>query len=328
MSRRTTLDGIFKQSLEELATANFEDEKEQRDPAGPVKSMALSLGKMEDETRALQAALKSGQHIQELDPHLIEPSFVRDRIEDIVFVEGDPFLQSIAENGQEVPILIRPHPEKEGRYQVAYGHRRLKAALVLGIKVRAVVREFDDAALVIAQGIENSERENLSYVERAAFALSLEQRGFARTVIMRALSTDKTELSKMISVASAIPPSVILSIGSARGIGRRKWMTFATAYDASKQRKVEACLRSDEFIRRNSDQRFELVLSILTRNAEGLQNTSEWIPKNGGPVVGTIKADGKSFVLSLKSSDAALFGDFLAHRLDELYGEYLVGKGD
>jgi ParB family chromosome partitioning protein len=136
-------------------------------------------------------------------------------------------VQSIAENGQEVPILVRRHPNDEDRYQIAYGHRRLQAVKLLGLKVQAIVRKLDDTDVVIAQGIENSARRNLSYIERAVFALNLELKGFERPVIMKALSTDKTELSKLISVAKAIPAEIVRSVGAAPGIGRRRWMALA-----------------------------------------------------------------------------------------------------
>src|SRR6218665_3697961 len=132
MSRRDKLKGIFDTAVEELATANFDDAAESlRGPAGPVRSMALTLGKMEEEARVMQEALVAGLHIHELDTSLIDDSFVRDRLGEIELSEDDPFVQSIADNGQEVPILVRPHPKVKGRYQVAYGHRRLRAARLL-----------------------------------------------------------------------------------------------------------------------------------------------------------------------------------------------------
>ena len=74
----------------------------------------------------------------------------------------------------------------QGRYQVAYGHRRLQAVRLLGRPVRAIIRPLQDIDVVVAQGVENSARQNLSYIERALFALTLEARGFERSVIMRA----------------------------------------------------------------------------------------------------------------------------------------------
>jgi ParB family chromosome partitioning protein len=45
----------------------------------------------------------------------------------------------------------------------------------------------------------------LSFIERAAFALTLEEAGFQRSVIQSALSIDRAEVSKLIAVAKAVP---------------------------------------------------------------------------------------------------------------------------
>ena len=86
-------------------------------------------------------------------------------------------LDAVRERGRTSLILVRPYPDEAGRYQVAFGHRRLKAARDLGRAVRAVVKTLDDRALVLAQGQENSARANLSFIERALFARRLEDAG-------------------------------------------------------------------------------------------------------------------------------------------------------
>ena len=171
--------------------------------------MSLTLDRIEEESRALQEALTTGASVVELDPNLIDASFIVDRFVDAADPAFDALRESVREHGQEVPILVRPHPEREGRYQAAYGHRRLKATRELGLKVRAVVRSLDDHQLVVAQGVENSARRDLSFIERAMFAKALEDAGYERPVIMASLSTDKTELSKMISVARALPEGIV-----------------------------------------------------------------------------------------------------------------------
>lgn len=328
MSRRDKLRGIFDHTVEELATANFEEEEIHRGAAGPVRSMALTLGKMEDEARALQEALVAGHHVQDLDPALVDDSFVRDRLGAGELAADDPFVISIEENGQEVPVLVRPHPAHEGRYQLAYGHRRLRAVRLLGRKVRAIVREIADEDLVIAQGVENTARANLSYIERAVFAHTLETRGFGRSVIMKSLTTDKTELSKLISVASSIPLDIINAIGSAPGIGRRKWLAFAEAFTPKRGHALEQLLGSQSFLQAESDRRFELALSALSEKTGQRQTLQEWKPAEGKAIRGTIKADGKSYTLALKAADAAGFGDFITARLDELYERYRQTTGD
>jgi len=94
----------------------------------------------------------------------------------------------------------------------------------LGRPVRAVIRNLSDDELVVAQGKENGEREDLSFIERARYGTLLEDRNFKRDTIMAALSVDKTELSRLISVYRAIPTELIDAIGPAPKVGRRRWM--------------------------------------------------------------------------------------------------------
>ena len=67
-----------------------------------------------------------------------------------------------------------------------------------------MVRQLSDRELVVAQGQENSARADLSFIERARFALHLEVAGYDRETIISALSVDKTTVSRLISVASQI----------------------------------------------------------------------------------------------------------------------------
>ncbi|MBY2943346.1 plasmid partitioning protein RepB [Rhizobium leguminosarum] len=326
MSRRDRLKGLFDDTAQELAAANYE-EQSSRGSAGPVRTMALTLGRMEEESRAMQEALLSGERIIELDPDLIDSSFVRDRLADQPLDLEDELVRSIAENGQEVPILVRRHPNDEDRYQIAYGHRRLQAVKLLGLKVQAIVRKLDDTDVVIAQGIENSARRNLSYIERAVFALNLELKGFERPVIMKALSTDKTELSKLISVAKAIPAEVVRSVGAAPGIGRRRWMALAQDWNGMTAARLAKLIASGSFVAEESDRRFELLVAELAKKeAKPEAMEYDWKPKSGGKVAGRIKSAGNSFTIALKTGDAPDFGAYISRRLDELYEAYRAGR--
>ena len=171
------------------------------DVGAPVGAIGRSLdaaAQKAKRAKEVERRLAEGQTVVELDPGLIDPSFIADRMESAADVESS-LLDAIREQGQQVPILVRPHPDNEGRYQVAYGHRRLKAVIALERRVRAVVRQLSDEELAIAQGQENNERRDLTYIEKARFAHSLEQR-FGRKVVMAALSLYKSDLSNMLSV--------------------------------------------------------------------------------------------------------------------------------
>ncbi|PIK69500.1 plasmid partitioning protein RepB, partial [Methylobacterium frigidaeris] len=180
--------------------------------SGAVGAMGRSLGRIASAAAEARAMVASGDRVVELDPALIDGSFVQDRL------TGDPaehaaFVELIRERGQQVPILVRPHPSAEGRYQVAYGHRRLRAAAELGRPVRAVVKALSDEDLVVAQGQENSARADLSYIERALFAIALEDRGFDRATIMAALAVEKTQLSRLLGIGRAVPAALVAAVG-------------------------------------------------------------------------------------------------------------------
>ncbi|MCM3473739.1 plasmid partitioning protein RepB, partial [Brevibacillus borstelensis] len=125
-------------------------------------------------------------------------------------------LIAIRERGQDTPILVRPHPNDENRYMVVFGHRRLRVARELGRTVKAVIRKLDDSLHVIAQGQENSARDNLSFIERAVFAQKLADLGYDREIVQAALSTDNPMLTRMLSVTKRVSQKVIDAIGSAK----------------------------------------------------------------------------------------------------------------
>ena len=234
-------------------------------PAGnhaPVGGITRTLGsitqKME-RAQELERQLTEGQTIIEVDPDLVDASFVRDRLS-IDAEEIAELVAQIRDHGQQVPVLLRPHPVTHGRFQVAYGHRRLAAIRQLGVKLRAVVRDLTDEKLVVSQGQENNARKNLSYIERALFAARLEDRSFSREVIMSALAVDKAAVSKMMSVVRALPFELIEAIGAAPETGRRRWMERAEKIADIDLPALLTWLRSDAARRIPSDQRFQAAL--------------------------------------------------------------------
>ncbi|MBB2755671.1 UNVERIFIED_ORG: ParB family chromosome partitioning protein [Rhizobium aethiopicum] len=178
-----------------------------------VKSMDRALVSIEDENRRLHDQLLSCESVIELDPDRVAPSFISDRLD----IEGDgtfqAFVEGIREAGQKLPILVRPLAGRPGQYQAAYGHRRLRACQILKRPVKAIVRELSDEELVISQGIENSERLNLSFIEQALFALNLKERKYSRELISNALGRKEGQRLASISIltntAALIPEGLI-----------------------------------------------------------------------------------------------------------------------
>lgn len=325
MSRRDTIKDLYAVTAtsEKLAMANaapsVAEKPAERVLAGPVRSMGLALDRLEHESRALKEALATGATVVELDTGLIDPSFVRDRLSESV-ADFERFKQSIAENGQEVPILVRPHPEVPGRFQIAFGHRRCRACAALGRKVKAVVREMSDPALVLAQGVENSERKDLSFVERALYALRLEQKGFDRATICTVLSTDKGELSKLITVARSVPEAIIEAIGPAPKAGRRRWLTLADALeDPSAQRAVDTVLKAADFDAAASDNRFLRVLTAAVGDEPKRPAVTPIWTSSAGKASAALSRSANATNLVFDKHTEPEFAEFVASRLDELY---------
>lgn len=290
--------------------------------------MGLALQSLHDDAEqaeALRAQIAAGDRVLELDPALVDRSPFRDRIEYDADTGFDALKASVAESGQQVPILVRPHPDQEGRYQAAYGHRRLRAAQVLGKPVRAVVRPLTDAELVVAQGKENLERRDLSYIERAQFAATLEAKGFDRTTILAAVEPNKGNLSVMLSIAKAVPADIITAIGPAPKVGRPRWSEFAELVKREgAAESARAIVGSPRFQAASTDARFNLVLAGMQAPRPAPASAGQALKNQEGRAIGRIERGARSARLTL---DDPAFAQFLTERIAHLHAEYEAAAG-
>src|SRR4051794_2127940 len=112
---------------QKLAAANSGAEPQPTRPRlafadrGAMAGFARGIDKLTEQAtiaKELEAKLTAGQVVVELDPHLIDGSFISDRM----MHDDAPYQalrSAIEERGQETPILVRPHPNADGRYQIA-----------------------------------------------------------------------------------------------------------------------------------------------------------------------------------------------------------------
>jgi len=290
---------------------------------GAVTRSIDALAAKADAAKAIEAKLTAGEVVIELDPDMIEDSFISDRLVQLD-AKFDELVEAIRLRGQDSPILVRPHPTRLGKYQIAFGHRRARAAKALGRPVRAVVKRLDDRDHVIAQGQENSARADLSFIERAMFAGRLEERSFDRETIMAALSADKTTVSKMLSVINRIPKTVVDAIGPALAVGRDRWHDLATRFDAAENAaRARDFIIRPEFVDAAPDDRFDLLGTFLAGRGEARPSAaakpvSEW-QGDSGAVKADIKAGGKKFTIALKAENGPAFGAYITKNLDRLY---------
>ena len=262
-----------------------------------------------------------GETIVELEPALIDPSFVRDRRHHDEEAFND-LLERIRARGQDSPILVRPNPKAAGRYMVIFGHRRWKVAQALGRKVRAVVRDLADRDHVEALGQENSVRDDVPFIERALFAADVVQLRYDddNSTIMSALSIDRSTLSKMLSVAS-LPSPIVEAIGDAKNVGRDRWYELKLLLDSpSNQARALEVIKEDGFSVLASGDLLVRKLKSKPSRKQTQSSKRNWTPQDSA-LSAEISADGKKFTLALKAktSDARAFGEYLSENLDQLY---------
>lgn len=146
------------------------------------------------------------------------PDRVREAFADASFME---LVRSIEANGQDQPILVRPHPALPDRYEIAYGRRRREACRRLGIKVRARVKPLSDDELLRVMIRENEERAPLSLYERGAFVRRLaEQERLSVRALAAALGISAGYVSRLMRLP-VLPEDLAALIGDPRPLSMR-----------------------------------------------------------------------------------------------------------
>ncbi|MGO8253581.1 plasmid partitioning protein RepB [Agrobacterium tumefaciens] len=325
MSKRTqSVRNLFAAGPDVVPTAETRQPM-QRVASGAVRSLKDTFSEVERDYEELKQRVAEGALPIELDPSLIDPSPFADRFADQDPTAVEVLKTSFLENGQEMPVLVRSHPTETGRYQIAYGHRRVRAASELGIKVKAYVRELEDDRLVVAQGIENSAREDLTFIERSMFALKLEEGGFDRALIQTALSVDRQEASKLINIGRAVPAWLTEAIGRAPKIGRPRWQELADLLKSEEaETKARKAVSDKPFIHRNSDDRFIAVLrAVKAVDKLASVKTPALIAKSSdGAEIATLAVTGKVCKIQIDRDRDEAFAKFVMDRIPDLYEHF------
>lgn len=285
-------------------------------PRGAVGALQSSLTKLQESA------------VQEIDTALVDDAGVEDRL-GLDPAAQKQLIESIETYGQQVPVLLRPHHKRPGRYEIVYGRRRLKALKDLKLPVKAMIRQLDDHDLVMAQGQENTARQELSFIEKASFAAQLEKSGYERQTIAAALSVDLPMLSRLLKVGQAFTLPFLRKIGSAPGIGRDRWTALIKTFQdkgvlPTQETRV---MRRPEFGALNSDQRFDAIFreaaSDLAARKPGRPPAAKprTLRTPDGSALGDIRANTKGVTLSIPAKNARGFDTWINANAETLLAE-------
>lgn len=172
-----------------------------------------------EELKERLQAFDGATPVKSLDPRLIRPSRWANR-HAAAFESSEfaAFKEEIASAGGNVqPIRVRPFVEKRAsgdgepvQYEIAFGHRRHRACLELGLPVNAVVEKSTDQELFVAMERENRGRQNLSAYEQGCMYRRAIDEGLFPSLrkLADAINVDVGLVSKSISLAR-LPEAVI-----------------------------------------------------------------------------------------------------------------------
>jgi ParB family chromosome partitioning protein len=124
--------------------------------------------------------------------------------------EIDSLAASIREKGVIQPLVLRPAPSGDGRYQIVAGERRWRAAQAAQLHaVPAVVRDFSDSEVLEVALLENIQRADLNPVEEAqGYAQLIERYGHTQERIAEITGKSRSHVANTLRLLK-LPKSAL-----------------------------------------------------------------------------------------------------------------------
>lgn len=142
------------------------------------------------------------------------------------FTEGElaELEASIKASGLLQPVVVRARGE--GKWELVAGERRLRAVSRLGwSEIPAVVRDFDDRAMLTLALVENLQRADLNALEEAeGYQRLIDEFGLTQQQVADAVGKDRTSITNLLRILT-LQPAVLqlverghISAGHARAL--------------------------------------------------------------------------------------------------------------
>ena len=187
------------------------------------RGLAALLGEDDGEAAAAAAGAQRGQSqapIERLHPSRVQPR--QDFDEEAI----DSLASSIKEQGLLQPILVRPHPEHPGEFEIVAGERRWRAAQRAKLhNVPILVRELSDGEALELAIVENVQRQDLNPVEEAfAYRQLIEEFGHIQDQVARVVGKSRSHVANTLRLLN-LPQNALnllrdgaLTAGHARAV--------------------------------------------------------------------------------------------------------------
>ena len=257
----------------------------------PVPRLGRGLAFLLGETRPDHHAVQADLHLIEvaaLEPNPFQP---RGPIDTASLAE---LTDSIRSQGVLQPLLVRPHGDQPGQFQIVAGERRWRAATLAGLtEIPCLVRKLTNAQTSAAALVENLQRDDLNAMEEAeGFRRLQSEFGMTQDNLATAIGKSRSHVANTVRLLN-LPDKVqhevrsgALSAGHARallghpdparaalsviarGLNVRQTEAMAAAVQQRPSRPVHDDPDSKALERRLTE-RLGLVVTLSTRGAGG-----------------------------------------------------------
>jgi ParB family chromosome partitioning protein len=244
------------------------------------------------------------------DPHNPRTEFPAQEIAELA--------QDIALRGILQPIVVRRLAD-DGRYQVLFGAKRLRAAKQAGLEIVPVIigAQTHDA---YAQVAENQKRHGLTAIDLARFMRSRVDAGESNAEIARQMGIDPTTVAHHLALLS-LPPKLDEALRSGRCTSPRTLYELAKLIETKPERVKSIISREGEITRRQvaSLKKAPRPRSAAPRRAVGSRRPASLVSQ-----ASDLCARLESLVIRMTQPDAQVASDELAalrRRLMQLASE-------
>lgn len=327
MTEKTTrapgVAGLFTQQLaaEKSAPKRVAPVRAFPDAPGTDKPLLASF-------KPAQQNLPETGEVFEVDPTLVEPWPFADRPEGEMG-DFEELVEMIDASGQAVPGLVRPHPDKEGHYELIYGLRRWRAAKQLHKPFLCLVKNLDDKAAFAAMDGENNGRKNLSSWAKAVSYSQAISRGIYKneSALAYELGISRGTMNNIMAY-TRLPADVAESIGvlSRVSIQTVKAILALLNDEVNSEANKAAIIEFAPQIRTGTLTDKALVRAVqLAERPEASQEPSAVdVTDKNGVKVGTIRRTRKGIQITLASKD---FEQITLDEISEKISKALVARG-
>ena len=205
---------------------------------------------------------------------------------------------SISESGVLQPVVVRPHPEVDGRYQLVVGERRWRASQMAGLEhIPSIVRDLDDTELALFSLVENLQRRDLHFIEEArAFRHILEKFGFTQAQLARHVGKSQASVANKLRLLG-LPPDLQDTILSSPAVSERH---------------ARALLGAPEHQRRQA-------LELIQARGWTVKQTEDWVKRAAAPEkqVTSVFKDVRIFLNTFRHAVSALREAGVSADIDE-----------